>query len=77
MEARLSFLARDGSALARCRAIEVIRQDWSIEVVALFLEDSEPGRVALSCHMAMDLVCEEMGDACWNGSEFLGSPCSL
>ena len=38
-----------------CRAIEVIGQDWSSEVVALFLEDWELRRVALSCHMAMDL----------------------
>ena len=30
--------------------------DWSIEVVALFLEDWEHGRVALSCHMARDLL---------------------
>ena len=37
-----------------CRAIEVIGQDWSSEVVALFLEDWELARVALSCHMAMN-----------------------
>ena len=29
-----------------CRAIEVIGQDWSSEVVTLFLEDWELGRVA-------------------------------
>ena len=29
-----------------CRAIEVIGQDWSSEVVALVLEDWELGRVA-------------------------------
>ena len=44
-----------------CRAIEVIGQDWSSEVVALFLEDWELGRVALSCHMTMDLLCQENG----------------
>ena len=37
-----------------CQAIEVIGQDWSSEVVALFLEEWELGRVAWSCHMAMD-----------------------
>ena len=37
------------------RAIEVIGRDWSIEVVADFLEDWELGRVALRCHMAVDL----------------------
>ena len=56
---------------------EVIGQDWSSEVVALFLEDRELGRVCLSCHMAMDLLCQEMRVACWDGSESLGSPCSL
>ena len=60
-----------------CQAIEVILQDWSSEVVALFLEDREFGRVALSCHMAMDLLCQEMRDACWDSSESPGSPCSL
>ena len=37
-------------------------------VVAVFLEDWELGRVALSSHMAMDLLCQEMWD------ESLGSP---
>ena len=64
--------ARNGSALARqarslfavrcisyneCRAFEVIGQDRSGKVVALFLEDWELGRVALSCHVTMDLLC--------------------
>ena len=60
-----------------CQAIEVLGQDWSSEVVALFLEDWELGRVALSCYMAMDLLCQEMLDACWVSSESLGSPLSL
>ena len=60
-----------------CRAIEVIGQDWSSEVVALFLEDWKLGRVALSCHMAVDLLCQEMRDACWVSSEPLNSPRSL
>ena len=47
-----------------CLAIEVIGQDWSSEVVPLFLEGSELGRVALSCHTAMDLLCQEMRNAC-------------
>ena len=35
------------------------------EVVALLLEDWELGRVAMSCHMAVDLLlCQEMRDAC-------------
>ena len=40
-----------------CRAVEVIGQDWSSEVVALFLEDWELGKVALSCRMTMDFLC--------------------
>ena len=54
-----------------CRAIEVIGQDWSSEVGALFLEDWQLGRVALSCHMEMDILCQEMRDACWVSSEYL------
>ena len=56
-----------------CRAIEVIGQDWSSEVVALFLEDWELGRVALSCHMATGFLCQERRDACWDSSWSLGS----
>ena len=37
-------------------SFEVIGQDWCSEVVAFFLEDWELGRVALSCHMAMDFL---------------------
>ena len=48
-----------------CRAIQVVGQDWSSEVVALFLEDWELGRVALSCHVAMDLLRQDMRDVCW------------
>ena len=57
-----------------CWAIEVIGQDWSSEVAALFLQDWE---LAMSCHMAMDLLCQEMRDACWVSSESLGSPLLL
>ena len=57
-----------------CRPIEVLGQDWSSGVVALSLEDWELGRVAWSCRMAMDLLCQEMRDACWWSSESLGSP---
>ena len=57
-----------------CRGTEVIGQDWSSEVVALFLEDWETGRVALSCHMAMDVLCQEMRDARRDSPESLGSP---
>ena len=34
------------------------------EKISLFLEDWELARVALSCHMALDLLCQEMREAC-------------
>ena len=43
------------------RPLEVIGQG-SGEVGALFLEDWEFGRVALSCHMTMDFLCQDMRD---------------
>ena len=57
-----------------CQAVEVIRQDLSSDVVALFLEDWELGRVALSCRMNMNFFCQERRDACWDSPESLGSP---
>ena len=39
-----------------CRGLKVIVQDWSSEVVAL------------SCHVAMDLLCQGMRDACQDSS---------
>ena len=58
-------------------ASEVMGQNWSGEMVSLFLEDWELGRVALSCHLAMDPLCQEMRDACWVSLQLLGSPSSL
>ena len=42
------------------------------EVAALLLRDWELGRVALSCHVAMDLLCQEVRDACWGSSRIAG-----
>ena len=42
-----------------CRALEVAGQDWSSGVVSLFPEDWELARVALSCHMALDLYVKK------------------
>ena len=36
-------------------AIEVVGQNWSSEVISFFLEDWEVRRVALSCHLSVDL----------------------
>ena len=52
-----------------CRATEVIVQDWSSEVVALFLEDSKLSRLALSC--------QELRDASWVSPESWSSLLSL
>ena len=58
-------------------AIEVVGQNWSSEVISLFLEDWEVGSVALSCHLSMDLVCQETRDAGKGSSGSPGSPRSL
>ena len=41
-------------------AIEVVGQNWSSDVISLFLEDWKVGRMALSCHLSMDLLCQEI-----------------
>ena len=62
----------------KCRQLKSLGQDLSSEVVALFLEDWELGRAALSCHITMDLLCQEMRGACWgSSSESLGSESQL
>ena len=55
-------------------AVEVVGQNWSSEVISLFVEDWEVGRVALSCRLSMDLLCQEMMDTCKGSSGSLGSP---
>ena len=55
-------------------AIEVVGQNWSSEVISLFLKDWEVGRVALSCHLSMDLLCQETRDA-WDSPRSLCSEC--
>ena len=37
------------------------------EQISPFLEDWELARAALSCHMALDLLCWEMHEAWWLG----------
>ena len=49
-------------------ALEFIRQNWSSEVVSLFLEHWELARVVLCCHMALDLLCHETRDECQDRS---------
>ena len=35
-------------------ALEIVGQNWSSDVISLYLEDWEVERVALSCHLPMD-----------------------
>ena len=42
----------------------------------LFLEDWEPARVALSRHEAVDMMCQEMHEAWWQGRRCQESPLS-
>ena len=44
-------------------SLEVVGQGWSGWSVHLFLEDWELAWVAVSCHLALDLLCHEMQDA--------------
>ena len=44
-------------------ALNVLRQDQPGEKISLFLEDWELARVALSCHIALDMLCQEMHEA--------------
>ena len=53
---------------------DVIGQDKSSNVGALFLEDRELRRVALSCHMTINLLCQESRGACWENSDSMSSP---
>ena len=41
-------------------ALNVMGQDQSGGKIPLFLEDWELARVALSCHIALNLLCQEM-----------------
>ena len=59
-----SWTESEGTSSEQCEhnvgslALHVVGQDQS-----LFLEDCELARVALSCHIALDMMCQEMHDA--------------
>ena len=73
----------DASSVEYCEhnvdnvAIEVVGQHGTREVISLFLEDWEVGRVAISCRLSMDLLCQVVRDMCKGSSESLYSPRSL
>ena len=54
-------------------AIEVVGQNWSSEVISLFLEDWEVGRVALSCHLSMEPVMPRDEGCVWGELGIAGS----
>ena len=63
-------LKSDGtSSLEKCEynveslALNGVEQDQSGEKNSLFLEGWELARVALSCHTALDMLCQEMHEA--------------
>ena len=43
--------------------------------ISLFLKDWELAKVALSCHMALDMLCQEMQGAWWRGCRYLEALC--
>ena len=53
--------------LVESLALHVLGLNWTGEKISLFLGDWELGRVALSCHIALDLLCQEMHEASWLG----------
>ena len=57
-------------------ALHVIGLDWSGGKVSLFLEDWELARVAFHCHVALDMLCQEMHEAWLLGRRCEQSPLS-
>ena len=54
-EVRVRLLLRITSTKSITSLLKSFGKNWSSEVVSLFSEDWELGRMASSCHMAMDL----------------------
>ena len=52
-------------------AFHVIGLYGSGDKISLFLKDLELARVALSCHIALDILCQEMHEARSNPSIFV------
>ena len=44
-------------------ALKVMGQEQSGVTMSLFLEDWELAKVAMSCHIALDMLCREMHEA--------------
>ena len=48
--------------------LDIVEQSRSGMLVVSFLEDEELARTALSCHLAMDILCQEM-QAAWQSED--------
>ena len=48
-------------------ALHVIGLYGPSDKISVFLNDWELARVALSCHIALDMLCQEMYEARWLG----------
>ena len=48
-------------------ALHVDRVAWAWWQDLFFLKDWELAKVALSCHVALDMLCQEMHEAWWLG----------
>ena len=46
-------------------ALHVIGLHGRGDTISLFLQDWEVAKVALSCHMALDMLCQELHEAWW------------
>ena len=61
------FVNEEGGRNVLNHFLVVVGQSRSCMLVESFLEEEEElARTALSCHLAMDLLCQEMSDACWS-----------
>ena len=53
-------LVKATCAMMRCTSSGCM---WSGDKISLFLQDWELAKMALSCHMALDMLCQEMNEA--------------
>ena len=66
--ARAHLPLRSVSTTLKSSLLKSLGKVGSGEMVSLFLEEWELARVALSRHLALDFLCQELQEAC------LGSP---
>ena len=62
-EGASSTASREGNV---CNdALHVVGLHGPGDKISLFLQDWELAKVALSCHMSLDMLCQEMQEAWW------------